>query len=149
MAKADILPVVGGGVAGLGVGVLGDWVSNKYPQKSADGKTTYQPKDKDFSYFKDKSLLINAGVGVLGLVAMSMQRNFGISSDVALGAGVAGTVALTKAIGRVYSVMQEKDSTSGNEWANYARQRAMQQHYAYRSASLPNTQIESGLFNIK
>lgn len=134
----EMLPVLAGGVVGFGAGIGGDYLKFKYPQVVPAGGTA--------SVWKDKSLWVNAGVGLVGLGIGAFGKQMGIKNDdVILGSSVAGTVALVKALGIVIKSYQ----TAGSDWVNYARK--AQAHPAYRSTMNKQTLDGPvlGLYNIK
>ncbi len=132
----EMLPVLAGGAVGFISGVGGDYLKFKYPQVVPAGGAP--------SVWKDKSLWVNAGVGIVGIGIGAFGKQMGIKNDdVILGSSVAGTVALIKALGIVVKSYQ----TAGSQWVNYARTA----HPAYRSTMNKQTLGGPvlGLYNIK
>lgn len=146
MKKEDMTAVVVGGIIGAGAGLGGDYLNFKYPQKDANDQPI-AVTSKDYSALKDKSIWVNAGVGIVGLGMGAFSDKLKLKDEVALGASVAGVVALTKALAHWWFISQQQGT--GGKWANYARTSG---HQAYRQ-SVPHRQTFdgpiAGLFGIK
>ena len=108
--KENATAVAVGGVAGLGVGMVGDYVNFKYPQTPAVGALP--------SVWQDRSLWINGGLALIGIGGAIFYKK---REDVRLGLLSAGVVGLGKSVGKIVKSYQ----TAPADWAMYANKQRM------------------------